>query len=91
MHSHPPEHPVSENMSAAIFPAHQYSGDGTIIPLADKIALPVGTAQIFRQYTDLVKRVIEPERPDSVCIELDNKRYAPLLRKCNLKNLLLDK
>jgi len=40
----------------------------------------VGTAHVSQQSVELVKQVIEAERPDSVCIELDEKRYE------NIKN-----
>ena len=41
----------------------------------------VGTAHISRESVDLVRQVIETERPDCVCIELDERRYAALSQK----------
>ena len=41
----------------------------------------VGTAHVSRESVDLVKRVIAAERPDVVCVELDEKRYEALTRK----------
>lgn len=38
----------------------------------------VGTAHISRESVDLVRRVIEGERPDCVCLELDAQRYQAL-------------
>ncbi len=38
----------------------------------------VGTAHISRESVDLVRRVIETERPDCVCLELDTQRYEAL-------------
>ncbi len=38
----------------------------------------VGTAHVSRSSVDLVRRVIETERPDCVCIELDAQRYEAL-------------
>lgn len=38
----------------------------------------VGTAHISRESADLVRRVIERERPDTVCLELDRQRYEAL-------------
>jgi len=35
----------------------------------------IGTAHVSQQSAELVKKIIEEERPDSVCIELDEKRY----------------
>jgi pheromone shutdown-related protein TraB len=38
----------------------------------------VGTAHISRESVDLVRMVIEQERPDCVCLELDAQRYEAL-------------
>jgi len=38
----------------------------------------VGTAHISQQSVDLVREVIEAERPDCVCVELDQQRYEAL-------------
>jgi pheromone shutdown-related protein TraB len=38
----------------------------------------VGTAHISRESVDLVREVIEKERPDAVCVELDQRRYEAL-------------
>lgn len=38
----------------------------------------VGTAHISRESVDLVREVIEKERPDTVCIELDAQRFEAL-------------
>ncbi len=38
----------------------------------------MGTAHVSRKSVDLVEKVIETERPDSVCIELDDKRFQAL-------------
>src|SRR5262245_39340188 len=38
----------------------------------------VGTAHISRESADLVRKVIERERPDRVCLELDRQRYEAL-------------
>ena len=38
----------------------------------------VGTAHISRDSVDLVRKVIETERPDCVCLELDAQRYEAL-------------
>jgi len=38
----------------------------------------VGTAHISRESADLVHEVIEAERPDAVCLELDRQRFAAL-------------
>ena len=46
----------------------------------DKEIILIGTAHISKKSAELVKKVIELEQPDSVCIELDEKRYE------NIKN-----
>ena len=49
--------------------------------------LIVGTAHISRQSADLVKEVIEKEKPDVVCVELDEKRMQALSEKNRWENL----
>ena len=56
----------------------------------------VGTAHISRQSADLVREVITDEKPDRVCIELDEKRFKALSEKnrwenLDLKNLIKQK
>lgn len=41
----------------------------------------VGTAHVSRESADLVRRVIEREKPDRVCVELDAQRYQALTQK----------
>lgn len=41
----------------------------------------VGTAHVSQASVELVRRVIERERPDCVCLELDEKRYQALAEK----------
>jgi len=47
----------------------------------------VGTAHISRQSADLVREVIENEKPDVVCVELDEKRLKALSEKNRWENL----
>jgi pheromone shutdown-related protein TraB len=47
----------------------------------------VGTAHISRQSADLVREVIEKEKPDVVCVELDEKRMKALSEKNRWENL----
>ncbi|WP_319588229.1 TraB family protein [uncultured Desulfobulbus sp.] len=74
-------------MTVAAFPFYHYPEDVTLINWDGKIILLVGTAHISQQSTDLVTRVIEQERPDAVCVELDEKRYTSLSRQNNWGNL----
>lgn len=47
----------------------------TRLSLEGKEFILVGTAHVSRRSAEQVKEVIEAERPDSVCIELDEQRY----------------
>ena len=52
----------------------------TRIEYMDKEILLIATAHVSKESAELVKRVIEEERPDSVCIELDEDRYQSLTK-----------
>jgi pheromone shutdown-related protein TraB len=69
------------------FPTKEYSDDVAVIHHNDKTILLVGTAHISQQSADLVKEVIDQEQPDTVCIELDEKRYAALSNPQQWENL----
>jgi pheromone shutdown-related protein TraB len=47
----------------------------------------VGTAHISRESVDLVRRVIETEKPDCVCLELDAQRYEALSQEQRWEDL----
>jgi len=49
--------------------------------------LIVGTAHISRESADLVREVIERERPDCVCVELDAQRFDALSHKSVFQEL----
>jgi len=44
----------------------------------DKEIILIRTAHVSQESADLVKRVIDEEKPDSICIELDEGRYQNL-------------
>jgi pheromone shutdown-related protein TraB len=69
------------------FPTKEYSDDVAVIHHHEKTILLVGTAHISQQSADLVKEVIDQEQPDTVCIELDEKRYAALSNPQQWENL----
>jgi len=53
----------------------------------------VGTAHISQKSTELVRRTIQEEKPDVVCVELDERRYASLTNpdqweKLDLKEII---
>jgi pheromone shutdown-related protein TraB len=81
----------------APFPAHSdYGADVHVIEHGDKTILLVGTAHISQESVLLVKKVIEQEHPDCVCLELDDKRYQALTQKkrwesLDLKTIIKDK
>jgi pheromone shutdown-related protein TraB len=51
----------------------------TRIHLDGKELILIGTAHVSKQSAEQVKEVIERERPDSVCIELDEQRYKSIM------------
>jgi len=59
---------------------HQVTKDG-------REYIIVGTAHISRHSADLVRDVIEKEKPDVVCVELDEKRMIALSEKNRWENL----
>ncbi len=74
-------------MNEQPFPAHEYGDDVAVIELADKTILLVGTAHISQQSADLVDEIIAGEHPDTVCIELDEKRFTALSQPQRWENL----
>lgn len=51
----------------------------TRIHLEGKEFILIGTAHVSKHSADQVREVIEFERPDSVCIELDDQRYQAIM------------
>ena len=54
------------------------SSDVCRIHVDDREFILVGTAHISQQSVNLVREVIEAERPDAVCVELDAQRFEAL-------------
>lgn len=50
----------------------------TRIDMNGKEYILIGTAHVSRHSAEQVKEVIEAERPDSVCVELDEQRYKTI-------------
>ena len=65
----------------------KYTEDVRIVNKNGREFIIVGTAHISRQSADLVKEVITNEKPDTVCIELDEKRYKALAEKKRWESL----
>jgi pheromone shutdown-related protein TraB len=55
-----------------------YSDDVERFMIGDREIILVGTAHVSRESVELVTKVIEAEKPDCVCVELDDKRYKAL-------------
>jgi len=53
----------------------------TYLSHGDKEIILVGTAHVSRESVDLVKSVIEAQKPDTVCIELCSSRYQSIRQK----------
>ncbi|MGE3499502.1 MAG: TraB/GumN family protein [Candidatus Binatia bacterium] len=64
---------VSGSGAPADGDVHRVIADGRVYVL-------VGTAHVSRESAELVERVIAAEQPDSICIELDPRRFEALAR-----------
>jgi pheromone shutdown-related protein TraB len=64
-----------------------YPPDVHVIEIDGREFLLVGTAHVSRESADLVREVIEKERPDCVCIELDAQRFESLSHRQRWENL----
>ncbi|MDR9501259.1 MAG: TraB/GumN family protein [Desulfurivibrionaceae bacterium] len=63
------------------------STDVHIIQLQERQIILIGTAHVSQKSVDLVQQVIDRERPDCVCVELDEKRYQSLSQKAQWQSL----
>jgi pheromone shutdown-related protein TraB len=63
------------------------STDVHIVQQQNRQIILVGTAHVSQKSVDLVQQVIEEERPDCVCVELDEKRYESLSKKQRWQSL----
>jgi len=64
-----------------------YPDEVRIVEFSDREFVIVGTAHVSRESADLVRRVIAEERPDRVCVELDEQRFQALTHKTNWEAL----
>ena len=78
------EPPMSESANAS---TREYPSDVHVLQTGGREILLVGTAHVSRESADLVREVIEKERPDCVCIELDAQRYEALSQPQRWENL----
>lgn len=58
--------------------SESYAADVERVAVDGRTFILVGTAHISQASTDLVRDVIERERPDVVCVELDEQRFKTL-------------
>jgi len=59
----------------------------TRINLENREIILIGTAHVSKQSAELVKRMIEQERPDAVCIELDAERFESMKNRDKWKQM----
>jgi len=74
-------------MPTPAFPSTDYHQDVHTLTHGDRTILLIGTAHISQESVDLVQEVISLEKPDRVCIELDEKRYTALTQKKKWQSL----
>ena len=58
-----------------------------IIPLGDREFVLIGTAHVSQESIDEVSRTIREEKPDLICVELDEGRYSSITKKESWENL----
>lgn len=68
-------------------PDRGYPADVHVLEVAGREIVLVGTAHVSRESAELVREVIEKERPDCVCIELDAQRYEALSQPARWERL----
>jgi len=66
---------------------HVYSDDVAHITIGERDIFLVGTAHVSQESVELVRQVIANEKPDCVCVELDEKRYKALSGKKRWESL----
>lgn len=78
--------PIHEEEQTILLDDRQ-AEDVQVVDLGKKRIVLVGTAHVSRQSADLVRQVIADEKPDCVCVELDEKRYAALADRKRFEDL----
>jgi len=61
------------------------------LEIGNRTIVLVGTAHVSRESVEEVRRVIEEEAPDRVCVELDEGRYASITQGNSWQNLNIGK
>ena len=63
----------------------------TRLVVGEREIVLVGTAHVSRDSVDEVRKVITEEKPDRVCVELDEGRYTSMTQGNNWQNLNVGK
>ncbi len=63
------------------------SSDVIVVRLGEREILLVGTAHVSRESADLARELIASEKPDCVCVELDDRRYQALRSEQKFESL----
>lgn len=61
------------------------------LKIGEKNIALIGTAHVSQESADLVKKVIDTEKPDTVCVELCENRFKSIKDRDNWKNMDLVK
>ena len=81
-------HTASDDGSPGETPsARDYPSDVHVLNVNGREIVLVGTAHISRESVDLVHEVIDKERPDTVCVELDEQRFEALSQEQRWESL----
>jgi pheromone shutdown-related protein TraB len=64
-----------------------WPADVVVVEAGGREVILVGTAHVSRESAELVRRVIEAERPDVVCVELDAQRHTALSQRRSFESL----
>jgi pheromone shutdown-related protein TraB len=68
-------------------PTSVYPKDVEILRVRDRDIILVGTAHISAESVELVHKVIAEQRPDCVCVELDERRFQALSERTRWEGL----
>jgi pheromone shutdown-related protein TraB len=68
-------------------PASDYPEDVIVLDLRGRRVVLVGTAHVSQESVALVRLVLERERPDAVCVELDQRRFEALSQRTRWEGL----
>jgi pheromone shutdown-related protein TraB len=74
--NHAAGQPVNEDVAAQPYPE-----EVEVLDLDGRRIVLVGTAHVSQESVALVRAVIERERPDTVCVELDQRRFEALSQR----------